>query len=271
MLRSNLARRARLGMRSISSEHLALINATLPAVAEAGTKFTDHFYGRMLTNHPELRNVFNQSNQRQGRQSKALFSSIAASATSVLESGVLPNELLEAVHHKHCALNVTPEQYDVVGENIIGTIVELLDPPQEVLDAWGSLYGDLAKACIDRSEELYAAAEAAPGGWRGTREFRVRKKTLVSATISEFDFEPVDGLPISSHLPGQYTTVHAPPGPTVGEYAQPRHYTLVQTPSQNAGEYSIAVKRQAEGQVSKWLHDDVLEGDVANKFDALEV
>jgi nitric oxide dioxygenase len=165
------------------------------------------------------------------------------------------------VHHKHCALNVLPEQYDVVGEHILGTIVDLLDPGQDVLDAWGALYGGLAAACVGRSEELYAAMEAKAGGWRGTRGFRVARKTPLSATVCEFDFAPLDGKPIASFLPGQYTTVHAPPGPTVGEYAQPRHYTLVQHPSQNDGEYSIAVKRQAAGQVSKWLHDDVLEGD----------
>ena len=68
----------------------------------------------------------------QGRQQKALFSSIAAAATSVLTTGELPHVMLEPVHHKHCALNVTPEQYKVVGEHIVGTIVDLLNPPQEV-------------------------------------------------------------------------------------------------------------------------------------------
>ena len=130
--------------------------------------------------------ILRRSNQRQGKQSKALFSSIAASATTLLETGDLPHELLEAVHHKHCALNVLPEQYDVVGEHILGTIVDLLDPGQEVLDAWGALYGGLAGACIRRSEELYAAMEAKQGGWRGTRGFRVARKTPLSATVCEF-------------------------------------------------------------------------------------
>ena len=84
-----------------------------------------------------------------------------------------------------------------------------------------------------------------------------RRRRVFHQSTATQDFAPLDGKPIASFLPGQYTTVHAPPGPTVGEYAQPRHYTLVQHPAQNDGEYSIAVKRQAAGQVSKWLHDDV--------------
>ena len=47
--------------RGISTAQLDIVRATLPAVAAAGTKFTDHFYGRMLSANPELKNVFNQS------------------------------------------------------------------------------------------------------------------------------------------------------------------------------------------------------------------
>ena len=144
------------------------------------------FSTRPHTHRRDVTKILRRSNQRQGKQSKALFSSIAASATTLLETGDLPHELLGAVHHKHCALNVLPEQYDVVGEHILGTIVDLLDPGQEVLDAWGALYGGLAGACIGRSEELYAAMEAKQGGWRGTRGFRVARKTPLSATVCEF-------------------------------------------------------------------------------------
>ena len=47
--------------RGITTAQLDIVRATLPAVAAAGTKFTDHFYGRMLSANPELKNVFNQS------------------------------------------------------------------------------------------------------------------------------------------------------------------------------------------------------------------
>ena len=34
--------------RGITTAQLDIVRETLPAVAAAGTKFTDHFYGRML-------------------------------------------------------------------------------------------------------------------------------------------------------------------------------------------------------------------------------
>merc|ERR1719215_1846796 len=138
----------------------------------------------MFKQHPELMNVFNVANQAEGKQAKALFSAIAACATCVLEEGHLPVALLEGVNQKHCALQVTPEQYDVVGSHILGTITDLLNPGQEVLDAWGELYGALAGQCIKREEEIYKKVESLPGGWRGPRSFKIVEKTNQSQFIS---------------------------------------------------------------------------------------
>jgi hypothetical protein len=113
--------------------------------------------------------------------------------------------MLEGIHHKHCALNIDPASYDVVGEHIIGTIVEMLNPPkvsfcerdpqgllilssdtvlekdwnekrrnefictQAVLTAWGELYGAVAAECIGRSNALYGEMSAKKGGWLGVR------------------------------------------------------------------------------------------------------
>merc|ERR1712187_239485 len=113
--------------------------------------------------HPELLDTFNVTNQRRGTQQAALFSAIARSATSLLSSGTLPPAMLEGINHKHCALNVVPAQYDVVGEHILGTITDLLNPGQTVLDAWGELYGALANQGIKREEEMDKDVESRPG------------------------------------------------------------------------------------------------------------
>mmetsp|Transcript_100747 Transcript_100747/g.260285 ORF Transcript_100747/g.260285 Transcript_100747/m.260285 type:complete len:446 (+) Transcript_100747:65-1402(+) len=242
--------------RKLSSQTLEVVKATLPAVAQAGPAFTAHFYKRMFAAHPELLNTFNVANQRDGKQQKALFSAVAASATSVLDTGALPLELLEGINQKHVALNVVPGQYDVVGEHLLGTITDLLNPPQEVLDAWGELYGALAKHCIEREEALYKEVESKPGGWRGMRKFVVKEKEVQSKVITKFTFAPTDGLPVCEALPGQYLTVWTYPG---GERRQPRHYSII--PSSDEGTYSIAVKKEEKGLVSSFLHDRTAVGD----------
>lgn len=242
---------------SLTTKTLELVKATLPAVAQAGPAFTDHFYKRMFTAHPELLNTFNMANQRQGKQQKALFSAIAASAVSVLDHGTLPLDLLEGVNQKHCALNVVPGQYDVVGEHILGTITEMLNPGQEVLDAWGELYGALADHCIKREEEIYNEVEARTGGWRGSRTFKITEKIKEAEFITKFSFAPLDGKPICSFSPGQYLTVWL--HPTSWKKRQPRHYSLISDPYTQT--YSIAVRKDQQGLVSSHLHDHMSVGD----------
>lgn len=245
------------GRRGLTSKTLEVVKATLPAVAEAGPAFTAHFYKRMFKEHPELLDTFNVANQRQGRQQKALFSAIAASAVNVLDHGTLPMDLLEGVNHKHCALNVQPAQYDVVGSHILGTITDMLNPGQEVLDAWGELYGALAGQCIKREEEIYKKVESLPGGWRGLRKFKLAEKRSKSEVITQFTFEPADGKPVCSFSPGQYSTVWLQPPDSP---RQPRHYSLISSPDDNSS-YTIAVKKEQNGLISSYLHDRLAPGD----------
>ena len=79
----------------------------------------------MFTNHPELKNVFNQTNQREGRQPQALAASVYAAAANIdsLEA-ILP--VVNLIAHKHRALGILPEHYPIVGENLLAAIKEVL-------------------------------------------------------------------------------------------------------------------------------------------------
>jgi len=240
---------------SLSKETLETIEKTLPAVAQAGTSFTSHFYKRMFSNNPQLLNVFNQANQRKGRQQKALFDLVAVSATCVLKGEKIPQSVIDTVANKHCALNVLPEQYSIVGENILGTIAELLTDDAKVLAAWKELYGVLSGLLIGEEKKLYDAAEKQFGGWRGARDFVVVQKVKQSDNVTMFSFAPKDGkIPLASFEPGQYITVWPKPK----DHIQPRHYSLT-FPSSTT--YNICVRKIEDGLVSTYLHDKLNVGD----------
>lgn len=53
-----------------------IIKATIPVLEQYGTTITQTFYHNMFTAHPELLDVFNKTNQKQGRQPMALASTV---------------------------------------------------------------------------------------------------------------------------------------------------------------------------------------------------
>ena len=241
----------------LDAQTIATIKSTLPAIAQVGPQLTGHFYQRLLTQHPELKNVFNMNNQRSGNQQEALFNAIVAYGSNLENLAVLL-PAVEKIAQKHASLNIQPEQYAIVGENLLATIDELLHPGEEVLTAWGKAYGVLADVFIQREEAIYSASEEKTGGWRGARDFRIRAINQESSVIKSFELVPNDGKPVATFLPGQYLAISLQPAGC--ENIQHRQYSLTHQP--NGQFYRIAVKREALGSVSGWLHDRAQVGDI---------
>ncbi|MFH8132858.1 NO-inducible flavohemoprotein [Pantoea osteomyelitidis] len=241
----------------LDAQTIAIVKSTLPAIAQVGPQLTAHFYDRLLSHHPELKNVFNMNNQRNGNQREALFNAICAYGSNLENLAVLL-PAVEKIAQKHTSLNIQPEQYAVVGEHLLATIKELLNPGDEVLAAWGRAYGVLADVFIKREEAIYQSSEAKQGGWRGTRAFRISAIELQSSVIKSITFEPSDGEPVADFLPGQYIAVYLQPEGFANR--QIRQYSLTQLP--DGQRYRIAVKRDAQGTVSGWLHDRAKVGDI---------
>lgn len=243
----------------LDAHTIATVKATIPLLVETGPKLTAHFYDRMFTHNPELKEIFNMSNQRNGDQREALFNAIAAYASNIENlPALLP--AVEKIAQKHTSFQIKPEQYNIVGAHLLATLDEMFSPGQEVLDAWGKAYGVLAGVFINREAEIYQDNASKTGGWEGTRAFRIVKKTPRSALIASFEMEPVDGQPVADYQPGQYLAVWLKPEGF--EFQEIRQYSL--TRKADGRGYRIAVKRENGGQVSNWLHNEAKEGDIVH-------
>ncbi len=243
----------------LDAQTIATVKATIPLLVETGPKLTAHFYDRMFAHNPELKEIFNMSNQRNGDQREALFNAIAAYASNIENlPALLP--AVEKIAQKHTSFQIKPEQYNIVGSHLLATLDEMFSPGQEVLDAWGKAYGVLANVFINREAEIYNEHASKNGGWEGTRAFRIVEKTPRSALITSFEFEPVDGKPVADYQPGQYLGVWLKPEGF--PHQEIRQYSLTRKP--NGKGYRIAVKREEGGQVSTWLHDKANVGDVVH-------
>ncbi|MCF8567524.1 NO-inducible flavohemoprotein [Alicyclobacillus tolerans] len=253
-------------LKTIEPQKLEIVKATLPAVKQHGETITRRFYQRMFTNHPELKNIFNQTHQITGHQPKALADAVYAAAANIEDMSVII-PALERIGQKHRSLQIQPEHYPIVGENLLGAIKEVLGDAatDEVLNAWADAYDVISDVFIRMENALYETTEVFPGGWGGYRNFVVDRKVPESDVITSFYLKPQDGKPIAHFTPGQYITVKMDIG---GEpYTHLRQYSLSDRPG--VGYYRISVKREESpaagvpaGVVSTYLHTHVREGDI---------
>ncbi|WBM71652.1 NO-inducible flavohemoprotein [Buttiauxella sp. WJP83] len=240
----------------LDAQTIAVVKSTIPLLAATGPKLTAHFYDRMFSHNPELKEIFNMSNQRNGDQREALFNAICAYATNIENLAVLL-PAVEKIAQKHTSFQIKPEQYDIVGGHLLATLDEMFSPGQEVLDAWGKAYGVLAGVFIHREAEIYQDNAAKNGGWEGTRAFRIVAKEPQSTLITSFEFAPIDGEAVADYQPGQYLGVWLKPEGF--PHQEIRQYSLTRKPDGKT--YRIAVKREDKGQVSSWLHNHAQVGD----------
>ena len=141
----------------MTTEQKQLIKATVPALKEHGLLLTTHFYQRLFTHYPDLKNVFNLDNQQNGRQPTALAMAVLAYAQHIDNPSVL-EPALNRIGHKHTSLNIRPEHYSIVGEQLLASISDVLGEAAtpQLLDAWAAAYGQLASLMIGIEAALYA-------------------------------------------------------------------------------------------------------------------
>jgi len=249
----------------MNEQQKSLVLSTVPILRQSGVALTSHFYQRMFTYNPELKHIFNQANQAQGAQQQALAAAVLAYAENINDPSVLL-PVVERIAHKHTSLGIRAEQYAIVGKHLLASIKEVLGDAasDELVEAWGAAYQQLADLFIDVESQLYQTSVSSDAGWSGWRPFKVVNKIEESSEITSFYLEPNDHGVLPDFKPGQYVSVRLYVRET--GYFQPRQYSL----SQAAGEASlrISVKKETglsdrpDGIVSSLLHSNINPGDL---------
>ena len=246
----------------LTAQDRAIVKSTVPLLESGGEALITHFYRMMLAQYPEVRPLFNQANQASGDQPRALANGVLMYARHIDQLDQL-GDLVAKIINKHVALQILPEHYPIVGKCLLRAIEEVLGSDiatPEVLGAWGAAYNQLADILIGAETAIYDEKAAAPGGWRGGREFKLAARIQESAEITSFYFRPVDQLPILDFEPGQYIGIKL----NIDGAEARRNYSL--SALAQVGRYRISVKREAGGVVSSFLHDQLQVDDIVELF-----
>ncbi|WP_436861376.1 globin domain-containing protein [Staphylococcus caeli] len=239
----------------LNEQEKTIIKETVPVLQERGVEITSFFYNRMFTQHPELRNMFNQTNQKKGLQSTALAQSVLAAAMNIEDlTRILP--VVKEIAHKHCALQVPESGYDIVGENLLAAIQSVLglEEDDEILQTWGKAYGEIASVFINIEKEIYSEM-----AWDGFKSFEIINIENIAKDIKAFTIKS-DTYDLSQFKSGQYITVDIESAKL--PYRAKRHYSIVEGDEDTL---TFAVKRDVttthEGEVSTIMHDELRIGD----------
>src|SRR5699024_9614203 len=242
-----------------------IIKATVPILQERGDEITERFYQLMLEAHPELKNIFNQTNQRKGDQSKALANTVYAAAANIDQlEAILP--AVKPIAHKHKSLNIKPEHYPIVGKYLLLGMKDVLGDAasDEVINAWEKAYGVIANVFINVEKQMYEELESTVGGWLDFRDFKVVKKVVESDVITSFYLEALNGVLFHAHVGGQYITVKAVIRRE--SHSHLRQYTLSCAPGEEFSRISVkredALNNKPAGIVSNFLHAQLEVGSI---------
>ncbi|WP_406878338.1 globin domain-containing protein [Staphylococcus aureus] len=242
----------------LTEQEKDIIKQTVPLLKEKGTEITSIFYPKMFKAHPELLNMFNQTNQKRGMQSSALAQTVMAAAVNIDNLSVI-KPVIMPVAYKHCALQVYAEHYPIVGENLLKAIQDVtgLEEHDPVIQAWAKAYGVIADVFIQIEKEIYDQMM-----WIGFKPFKITNIKQESEDIKSFTVE-TEEYDFSEFTPGQYITVDVSSDKL--PYRAKRHYSIV---SGEKNHLTFGVKRDVttehEGEVSTILHDEIKEGDMIN-------
>lgn len=244
------------------ASNIEIIKQTVPVIQERGEEITQHFYHLLFEENPELKDIFNMASQKNGRQPASLANAILGYAANIDRLEAL-GDAVSNIATKHFSLDIQPEQYPIVGRNLLKAIREVLGAEvatDNVINAWAEAYGQLSSILIEAEKTLYEHTKHAVGGWDGFKPFRVVNKVSQSSEITSFYLQPVDGQPLPNYKPGQYLSLKI--NDTSLANTELRQYSL--SDSHNNENYRISVKREPAPQhgipagiASNFLHDKV--------------
>ncbi len=243
-----------------SPKTLEIVKATVPVLEEHGTAITTVFYENMFNQHPELLDIFNETNQKLGRQQTALAMTVLAAAKHLDKLAVLLPQVTQ-ISHKHRALQILPEHYPIVGHHLIGAIKEVLGEAanDDIIDAWTEAYDEIADVFIQLEKTMYEQEM-----WEGFAPFKITEKVEAATDIAAFTVVPAnDDIDLSklSLSAGQYITVKADPEDS--DHLALRHYSLYSATSDKGIQFAVRRDNRNEhyGLVSNHLHDHLDVGD----------
>ncbi|MCP8715922.1 MAG: globin domain-containing protein [Asgard group archaeon] len=241
--------------KELTQAQIKIVTDCVPVLEDLNIKLGEKFYKRTMKRYSQLKPYFNETHHKLLRQPRAFIYTLTQFAKNIHDLSPL-KEVLERIVNKHVGLQVKPEQYQMLGEVLLETMVDLFPPEMvddEFVETWSTVYGNLANFLINAEAKEYSKKS-----WFGFKEFKVTRFKTECLETKSFYITPVDGKPIPKPERGQYLCMRWKlPG---AKYEKSRVYSISEYPTAN--EYRLTVRHIPGGQVSGYIHNELQVGDI---------
>lgn len=237
---------------TLTEDQKQILRSTAPIFQEHGKEITSILYKHLFAAHPELLDIFNQTNQKNGTQPFALANTIFLAIENLDHLDVLLPQM-QLIAHKHRASTVLPKHYPIVGKYFLLAIDEFLGGTSDssMLNAWSAVYKIITDIFINIEKKLYE--ELGDKHDQGFLSFTIIDKEIIaSGPIVAFTFQRTDGKDLISYHSGQYITLRIKKN---GHFHN-RHYSLIQP--FDGKTYRIAIKQELDHEPKGIVSNEVI-------------
>ena len=144
--------------KELTSETIAIIKSTAPALQQHGVAITTRMYERLFVDS-EIKALFDQAAHIFGEQPKRLAAAILAFSNNVDRLEII-NDAVNKICARHVATHIKSEHYAAVANALLPAIRDVLGAAatDEIINAWAQAYWYLANVMIKREQNLYLYA-----------------------------------------------------------------------------------------------------------------
>jgi hemoglobin-like flavoprotein len=182
----------------MNNDQKLLVQKTFEMVAPIADVAAGLFYGRLFEVDPSLKPLFRGDIKDQGKKLMATIK-IAVQSLDRLEALV---PVVQALGRRHLAYGVRDEHYDTVGAALLWTLEKGLGEAftPEVKEAWGIVYGVLAKVMKDAANEVAPLSLRTPMSRRPSTHVRAVSRPNFRPPVARPAGPPGSRMPSSTHL-----------------------------------------------------------------------
>ncbi|CAF2822771.1 unnamed protein product [Rotaria sp. Silwood2] len=242
---------------TLTDEQKKLVQANASVMKEHGTEITTKFYATMFNEHPEMRNFFNQTNQKTGKQPMALAQTVYYFVEHLDNLDVMIPQMAR-ISSKHRAITVKPEHYPIVGKYLLQAIKEHMGDKAtpELMAAWQGVYDLIASTFMKLEKELYDKV----GGDERNKGFIpftvIKKEPIASGPIYVLTMERQDGGKLFHYNSGQYVTLRVEKDGVLHH----GHYPLIDP--FNGNTYTVAFKQGNDLDQNSIVSEEIIRNSV---------